>query len=56
VEKAGFRVASVSHFLFMMKNTPDALAGAWKTSERILEQTPVVSHFAATVCVVADVL
>lgn len=54
VESAGFRVASVSHFLFMMKNTPDAAAGAWRVSERILEHTPVVSHLAATVCIVAD--
>jgi cyclopropane fatty-acyl-phospholipid synthase-like methyltransferase len=56
VEKAGFRVADVSHFLFVMKNTPDSLAGAWKFSERVLEQTPIVNHFAATVCVVADTL
>jgi len=47
-------VAGVSHFLFMMKNTPDSLSGAWKLSERILEQTPIVNHFAATVCIVAD--
>lgn len=53
-EAAGFRVASVSHFLFVMKNTPDVLAGAWKFSERVLEQTPVVNHLAATVCIVAD--
>lgn len=54
VGAAGFRVADVSHFLFMMKNTPDALSGAWKLSERILEQTPIVNHLAATVCIVAD--
>jgi len=53
-QAAGFRVASVSHFLFMMKNTPDALAGAWKFSEQVLEHTPVVNHLAATVCIVAD--
>ncbi|HKW14940.1 MAG TPA: methyltransferase domain-containing protein [Candidatus Krumholzibacteria bacterium] len=55
VEAAGFRVANISHFLFVLKNTPDALAEAWKVSERILEHTPVVSHLAATVCIVADV-
>jgi len=54
VESAGFRVTSVSHFLFVMKNTPDALAGAGKFSERLLEFTPVVNHMAATVCIVAD--
>jgi ubiquinone/menaquinone biosynthesis C-methylase UbiE len=54
VERAGFGVASVSHFLFVMKNTPDSLAGAWKLSERMLERTPVVNHLAATVCIVAD--
>ena len=54
VERAGFRVASVSHFLFVMKNTPDALCGAWRGGEQLLEQTPLIRRFAATVCVVAD--
>jgi ubiquinone/menaquinone biosynthesis C-methylase UbiE len=54
VERAGFRVVSMSHFLFMMKNTPDSLAGAWRPCERILEHTPVLNHFAATVSIVAD--
>ena len=54
VETAGFRVVSMSHFLFTMKNTPDAIAGAWQTGERLLERTPVLNHFAATVSIVAD--
>jgi ubiquinone/menaquinone biosynthesis C-methylase UbiE len=54
VESAGFRVASMSHFLFTMKNTPDALAGAWQTGEHILEHTPLANRLAATVCIVAD--
>jgi ubiquinone/menaquinone biosynthesis C-methylase UbiE len=54
VENAGFRVASMSHFLFVMKNTPDALTGAWQTGERILEHTPLANRLAATVAIVAD--
>jgi ubiquinone/menaquinone biosynthesis C-methylase UbiE len=54
VESAGFLVAEISHFLFMLKNTPDSASGAWKLSERILERTPLVNHLAATVCIVAD--
>ncbi|HET6348072.1 MAG TPA: class I SAM-dependent methyltransferase [Candidatus Krumholzibacteria bacterium] len=54
VKAAGFRVHSVSHFLFVMKNTPDALAGAWQAGERLLERTPAVRNLAATVCIVAD--
>lgn len=54
VASAGFRVACVSHFLFVMKNTPDPLAGAWQTGERLLERTPVINRLAATVCIVAD--
>jgi ubiquinone/menaquinone biosynthesis C-methylase UbiE len=54
VEQAGFRVVSISHFLFTLKNTPDSLAGAWQFSERILERTALANRFAATVCIVAD--
>jgi ubiquinone/menaquinone biosynthesis C-methylase UbiE len=54
VEAAGFRIASMSHFLFTLKNTPDALASAWQTSERVLERTPAINRLAATVCIVAD--
>jgi len=54
VEAAGFRAVEVRHFLFVMKNTPDALAPAWRMGERALERTPAARRLAATVCVVAD--
>jgi ubiquinone/menaquinone biosynthesis C-methylase UbiE len=54
VTAAGFRVVAVTHFLFMMKNTPNWLAGAWRRGEALLERIPVLRRLAATVCVVAD--
>jgi len=54
VESTGFTVRGVSHFLFTLKNTPDALAGALSLGERALERSPLIRRFAATVCVVAD--
>ncbi len=54
VEGAGFRVASMSHFLFVMKNTPDTLARSWQIGEHVLERTPAINKLAATVCIVAD--
>jgi len=54
VETAGFRVVSMSHFLFVMKNTPDVLARPWCSGERLLERTPAINRLAATVCIVAD--
>lgn len=51
--RGGFHVIHVSHFLFVLKNTPDALAGPWAGLERVLERTPGLRRFAATVCVVA---
>jgi len=54
VEAAGFHVTSMYHFLFTMKNTPDALAAVWRTGEAMLERTPVARRLAATVCIVAD--
>lgn len=50
---AGFCVGGVSHFLFMLKNTPDALFSPWSAFERLGESTPLVCRLAATVCVVA---
>lgn len=50
---AGFRVAGVAHFLFMLKSTPDALYAPWSALERLGERTPLVRRAAATVCVVA---
>jgi SAM-dependent methyltransferase len=54
VANAGFRVVSMSHFLFMMKNTPDSLARSWQMGEHLLERTPALNKLAATVCIVAD--
>lgn len=54
VERAGFRVVAMSHFLFTMKNTPDVLARPWQLGEHILEHTPAIRNLAATVCIVAD--
>lgn len=50
---AGFRVAGVSHFLFMLKSTPNALYAPWSRLEAASEHAPVVRRLAATVCVVA---
>jgi SAM-dependent methyltransferase len=52
--RAGFTVTHVSRFLFVLKNTPDALAGPWASVERVLERAPLIRRFAATVCVVAE--
>jgi SAM-dependent methyltransferase len=54
LERAGFRVTRVSHFLFVMKNTPDVLARAWQVGEHVLEHTPAIHRLAATVLLVAD--
>jgi len=51
---AGFDVVGVERFLFVLKNTPDAVMPAWKGMERVLEKTPGLGRLAATVCVVAD--
>jgi len=51
---AGFHVTGVSHFLFMLKSTPDALYAPWSALERLGERTPLVRRSAATVCVVAS--
>jgi SAM-dependent methyltransferase len=50
---AGFRVASVSHFLFMLKSTPDAWYAPWSAFEKISESAPGIRSLGATVCVVA---
>ncbi len=51
---ANFRVTGISHFLFMLKSTPDVAYGSWSTMERVLERAPGVRDLAATVCVVAS--
>jgi 2-polyprenyl-3-methyl-5-hydroxy-6-metoxy-1,4-benzoquinol methylase len=45
---AEFRVESVTHFLFMLKNTPDPLYPLFAGVERILEKTPGLRDLAAT--------
>jgi ubiquinone/menaquinone biosynthesis C-methylase UbiE len=52
--EAGFTVRKRKFFLFVMKNTPDAVFGLARLGERTLEKTPVLNHLAATVCLVAD--
>ncbi|MCI0452231.1 MAG: class I SAM-dependent methyltransferase [Candidatus Latescibacteria bacterium] len=54
LEGAGFRVNAVSHFLFMLKSTPDSWYGPWTVLERTWERTPGVGALAATACVVAS--
>jgi SAM-dependent methyltransferase len=51
--RGGFAVTRVSHFLFVLKNTPDALHGPWVAAERMLERLPGIRALAATSCVVA---
>jgi len=53
LESAGFKVERVAHFLFTLKNTPDALVRPWIALERTLERTPL-GRVAATACVVAS--
>ncbi|HEX5132400.1 MAG TPA: methyltransferase domain-containing protein [Candidatus Krumholzibacteria bacterium] len=50
---AGFEVTAIDHFLFTLKNTPDALFAPWVALENALERTPLVRGFAATVCLTA---
>jgi SAM-dependent methyltransferase len=54
LERAGFCVVALSHFLFMLKNTPDSLYGVWRSGEALLERVPGLRRLAATLCVVAD--
>jgi ubiquinone/menaquinone biosynthesis C-methylase UbiE len=54
LEGAGFRVGGVSHFLFMLKSTPDSWYAPWTALEKASERTPGVRGLAATVCVVAS--
>jgi hypothetical protein len=51
--RAGLRVERVSHFLFILKSTGDALFGPGARVEAALERVPGVRKLAATVCVVA---
>jgi ubiquinone/menaquinone biosynthesis C-methylase UbiE len=51
---AGFRVLSVKHFLFTLKNTHDAAAPALRVVESAAERTPGLRRLAATSCFVAE--
>lgn len=56
LEAAGFRVVSVDHFLFMLKNTPDWFYPIVAGGERVLESLPGVRRLAATACFTAEKL
>jgi len=53
LEDAGFVVGSVSHFLFMLKNTSNAMYPLMSALERLGERLPGVRRLAATTCVTA---
>ena len=53
LEAAGFRVDSVSHFLYMLKNTPDWAYPVAALLERLGETVPGVKRLSATSCCVA---
>jgi ubiquinone/menaquinone biosynthesis C-methylase UbiE len=53
LEEAGFTVASVSHFLFMLKNAPDWAYPPLALLERLGESIPGFARTAATSCFVA---
>jgi ubiquinone/menaquinone biosynthesis C-methylase UbiE len=53
LQETGFRVESVSHFLFMLKNTPDWLYPLAARLERFGETMPGLRNLAATSCFTA---
>jgi 2-polyprenyl-3-methyl-5-hydroxy-6-metoxy-1,4-benzoquinol methylase len=53
LQAGGFRVESVDHFLFMLKNTPDHSYRLVAGLERLFEALPGVRRLAATVCFLA---
>jgi ubiquinone/menaquinone biosynthesis C-methylase UbiE len=54
LEGLGFKVLKIKRFLFVLKNTSDSVYPLAALAEKILEKTPVLNRFAATVCVVAE--
>jgi hypothetical protein len=54
LERGGFKVLKIRHFLFVLKNTPDRLYPAARLLERVAERTPGLNRLAATVSVVAE--
>jgi SAM-dependent methyltransferase len=53
LEEAGFRVEAVSHFLFMLKNTPNWAYPLAALLERLGEAVPGVRRLSATSCFAA---
>jgi ubiquinone/menaquinone biosynthesis C-methylase UbiE len=53
LEDAGFEAVTVSHFLFMLKNTPDRAYPPAAALERVGEALPGVRRLAATSCFTA---
>lgn len=53
IEGAGMEVDRVKHFLFTLKNTPDALAAPARLFEAVAERIPGIRRLAATSCFVA---
>lgn len=53
LEDAGFRVESVTHFLFMLKNAPDWAYPLASLAERLGEAIPGVRRLSATSCFAA---
>jgi len=53
LDAAGFRDVRVKHFLFVLKNTPDAIFAPARALEAVAESVPVVRALAATSCFVA---
>lgn len=54
LEAVGFRVLSIDHFLFMLKNTPEWLYPFAAGAERALESIPGVRRLAATACFTSE--
>lgn len=54
IEGAGMRMRRLKHFLFTLKNTPDALAPLARTAEAAAERVPGLRRLAATSCFVAE--
>ncbi len=52
--EVGFKVLKTKQFLFVLKNTSDRAYPVAVVFEKILEKTPILNGFAATVCVVAE--
>jgi ubiquinone/menaquinone biosynthesis C-methylase UbiE len=56
LERVGFKMLKIKMFLFVLKSTSDRAYPIAAWAERVLEKTPLLNRFAATVCVVAEKL